>query len=153
MAISIGLEAPDFTLVGSDDNEYTLSDFIGKKNVVLVFYPLDFSPVCTKEHACFKEDMAKFNNTDAQVLGISIDSKWAHKAFAKEMGLDYPLLADFHPKGEVANKYGVYLEAKGIASRVNIIINKEGKIAAVQENDIPNVPEMEPLHKSLAELS
>ena len=58
MAISIGLEAPDFTLAGSDDNEYTLSDFIGKKNVVLVFYPLDFSPVCTKEHACFKEDMA-----------------------------------------------------------------------------------------------
>ena len=74
-------------------------------------------------------------------------------AFAKEMGLDYPLLADFHPKGEVASKYGVYLEAKGITGRVNIIINKEGKIAAVQENDIPNVPEMEPLHKTLAELS
>lgn len=152
MALSVGDKAPDFTLVNQNGEDVKLADYIGKQNVVLVFYPLDFSPVCTKEHACFVQDLGKFNNLNAQVFGISVDSKWAHKAFAEKMGISYPLLADFQPRGAVAAKYGVFLEDKGITQRVNFVIDKEGKIAAVQENEIPDVPELEPLQKTLQEL-
>src|SRR5262249_9402373 len=89
--------APDFTLKGHDDKEYTLSNYRGRK-VVLIFYPFDFSPVCTKEHACVRDDLKGFQNAGAQVFGISVDSGWSHKAFAKEMGLGYPLLSDFNPR-------------------------------------------------------
>ena len=82
--------------------EVKLSDFKGKKNVVLVFYPLDWSPTCTNEHACFVNDMKKFEQLDAQVMGISVDSAWSHKAYAEKMGIQYPLLADFQPRGAVA---------------------------------------------------
>lgn len=153
MTLKVGEKAPDFSLKGHDDKEHTLSEFAGKKPVVLVFYPLDFSPVCTKQHACFVEDKAKFNNLEAQVFGISVDSVWAHKAFAKEMNIEYPLLADFHPKGEVAKKYGVYNEEKGISNRVTFVIDKDGKIAAVQEVDIPTVPELDPVLEALKGLS
>ena len=97
MAISVGSPAPDFTLKDQSQAEVKLSDFKGKKNVVIVFYPLDWSPVCTNEHACFVNDMKKFEQLDAQVLGISVDSGWSHKAFAEKMGIKYPLLADFQP--------------------------------------------------------
>ncbi len=74
---------------------------------------------------------------DVQVLGISVDSLWAHKAFAAQNGIGYPLLADFHPKGDVAKKYGVYLEEKGISARTAFIIGKDGKVRDLIANDIP----------------
>lgn len=148
MTIQVGQQAPDFTLKGHDDKEYTLSELRGRP-VVLVFYPLDFSPVCTKEHACFVEDKAKLGSLDAQVFGISVDSAWTHKAFAKEMNIGYPLLADFHPKGAVAEKYGVYLGEKGICARTNFVIDKDGKVVLVQENEIPSVPELAPILQAL----
>ena len=86
MAISVGATAPDFILKDQNQKEVKLSDFQGKKNVVVVFYPLDWSPVCTNEHACFVNDMKRFEQLDAQVLGISVDSAWSHKAFAEKMG-------------------------------------------------------------------
>src|ERR1700693_1230711 len=95
MAISVGTPAPDFTLKDQNQKEVRLSDFKGHKKVVLVFYPLDWSPVCTNEHACLVNDMKKFEQLDAQVLGLSVDSAWSHKAFAEKMGIHYPLLADF----------------------------------------------------------
>ena len=101
MAISVGSAAPDFTLKDQNQKEVKLSDFKGKKNVVVVFYPLDWSPVCTNEHACFVNDMKRFEQLDAQVLGVSVDSAWSHKAFAEKMGIGYPLLADFQPRGAV----------------------------------------------------
>jgi peroxiredoxin len=140
--------APDFTLKGSDDKEHKLSDMRGKK-VVLIFYPLDFSPVCTKQHACVRDDLEAFKNAGAKVFGISVDSAWAHKAFAKEMGLDYPLLADFHPKGAVAEKYGVYLPEEGRCGRVTVIIGPDGKVADVLSYDIPTVPETAPVLAAL----
>src|SRR5579862_8988892 len=87
MAISVGTAAPDFTLKDQSQKEVKLSDFKGKKNVVLVFYPLDWSPTCTNEHACFVNDMKKFEQLDAQVMGISVDSAWSHKAYAEKMGI------------------------------------------------------------------
>ena len=136
MPIKVGEKAPDFTLKGHDDKEYKLSDFRGQK-VVLAFYPLDFSPVCSKEHACFRDDLKQFESLNARVFGISVDSVWAHKAFAEKLGIKYPLLADFQPKGAVAQKYGLYLEDKGITSRATVIIDGEGIVRSVTVHDIP----------------
>src|ERR1700691_6737057 len=85
MAISVGAAAPDFTLKDQNQKDVKLSDFQGKKNVVIVFYPLDWSPVCTNEHMCLVNDMKRFEELDAQVLGVSVDSPWSHKAFAEKM--------------------------------------------------------------------
>src|SRR5438105_12788515 len=85
MSIAVGQTAPDFTLQNQDKKEVKLSDFAGKRNVVLLWYPLDWSPVCTSEHACFVNDMKKFETLDAEVLGVSVDSVWSHKAFADKM--------------------------------------------------------------------
>src|SRR5229473_274764 len=127
MRSAVGQTAPEFTLTDQSQKEIKLSDFAGKRNVVLIFYPLDFSPICTNEHACFVNDMKQFEKLDAQVLGLSVDSVWAHKAFAEKMGISYPLLADFHPKGAVADKFGMYLSEKGITGRAIAIIDKAGK--------------------------
>ena len=99
MSIAVGQKAPEFTLQDQNKKEVKLSDFAGKKKVVLVFYPLDWSPTCTNEHACFVNDMRNFETLDAEVLGVSVDSVWSHKAYAEKMGIKYSLLADFHPKG------------------------------------------------------
>jgi mycoredoxin-dependent peroxiredoxin len=129
MAISVGAAAPDFTLKDQNQKEVKLSDFQGKKNVVIVFYPLDWSPVCTNEHAAFVNDMKRFEQLDAQVLGVSVDSAWSHKAFAEKMGITYPLLADFQPRGAVGDKFGVYLADKGITGRAIAIVDRGGKVA------------------------
>lgn len=152
MTLQIGDTAPDFTLKGHDDQEYTLGALVGTEPIVLVFYPLDFSPVCTRQHACFVDDAARFSEYRARVFGISVDSAWTHKAFAQQMKIAYPLLADFHPKGAVASKYGVYLPEKGIAERVTFVIDRSGKIAAIHRVDIPVLPEMDPVHHALAAL-
>ena len=96
MSIAVGQVAPEFTLKDQSMAEVKLADFSGKKNVVIMFYPLDWSPVCTNEHACVVNDMKKFDTLDAQVLGLSVDSAWSHKAYAEKMGIKYPLLADFN---------------------------------------------------------
>ena len=150
MPIAVGQPAPEFTLKDQNQKEIKLADFAGKRNVVLIFYPLDFSPVCTNEHACFVNDLKQFEKLDAQVLGLSVDSVWAHKAFAEKMGIRYPLLADFHPKGAGAAKFGVYLADKGITGRAVVIINKAGKIAWFKNYDIPVVPDMNEVAQALA---
>jgi peroxiredoxin len=117
---------------------------------VLIFYPLDFSPTCTTEHACFVNDLKQFEALDAQVLGLSVDSAWAHKAFAEKMRITYPLLADFQPRGEVGDKYGVYHADKGITGRAIAIINKAGKIAWFKNYDFGVVPDMKEVGQALA---
>src|SRR6202521_4473294 len=150
MAISVGTAAPEFLLKDQNQKEVKLSDFKGKKNVVIVFYPLDWSPVCTNEHVCFVNELKSFEKLDAQVLGVSVDSTWSHKAFAEKMGIQYPLLADFHPRGAVAAKYGVYLEDKGITGRAIFIIDRDGKLAWHKNYDIPVVPDIQEVSKALA---
>jgi peroxiredoxin len=149
MAISVGAAAPDFTLKDQNQKEVKLSDFQGKKNVVIVFYPLDWSPVCTNEHACFVNDMKRFEQLDAQVLGISVDSAWSHKAFAEKMGIHYPLLADFQPRGAVGEKFGVYLAEKGITGRAIAIVDRSGKIAWFKNYDIPALPDLKEVADAL----
>ena len=136
MPISVGQPAPDFTLKDQHQKEMKLSDFRGK-NVVIAFYPLDWSPVCTKEHACFTDDLKSFEGVNAQLLGLSVDSAWSHKAYAEKMGIQYPLLADFHPRGAVASQFGLYLADKGITNRATVIVDKQGTVRYVQVYDIP----------------
>jgi peroxiredoxin len=152
MSITVGQKAPDFALPNQDKKEVKLSEFAGKRNVVLVFYPLDWSPVCTNEHACLVNDMKAFETLDAEVLGVSVDSVWSHKAFADKMGIKYSLLADFHPKGAMSEKYGVYLGDKGITGRAIVIVGKDGKVAWVKNYDIPVVPDVKEVAAALSQV-
>jgi peroxiredoxin len=158
MPIAIGVDAPDFELPSSElDNgkpgkKIKLSDYRGKKNVVLAFYPLDFSPTCTSENECFRNDFSDFEHAGAQVLGISVDSAWTHAAFVKQLGLKYPLLADFNPRGDVAAKYGLFLADKGITARATVIVDKAGKVAWVQQQEIPQARANAQILEQLAKL-
>ncbi len=152
MSLAVGSAAPDFTLKDQNQKEIKLSDFSGKKNVVLIFYPLDWSPVCTNEHACVVNDMKNFDGLEAEVLGVSVDSVWSHKAYAEKMGIKYSLLADFHPKGAMSEKYGVYLPEKGITGRSIFIVNKQGKVAWVKNYDIPVVPDIKEVAAALGQI-
>ena len=150
MSLTVGQTAPDFTLKDQSQKEIKLSDFAGKKKVVLVFYPLDWSPTCTNEHACFVNDMKQFETLDAEVLGVSVDSVWSHRAYAEKMNIKYSLLADFHPKGAMSEKYGVYLPEKGITGRAIFIVDKGGKVAWAKNYDIPVVPDIKEVAAALA---
>ena len=149
MAIAVGQPAPEFTLKDQNQKEIKLSDYRGK-NVVIVFYPLDWSPVCTNEHACFVNDLSQFEKLNAQVLGLSVDSSWSHKAFAEKMGVTYPLLADFHPRGAVADQFGVYHANKGITGRAIAIIDKAGKVAWFKNYEFATVPDIKEVAQALA---
>jgi len=129
--------APDFTLPSTIGETVTLSDYRGKKNVLLLFYPLDFSPTCSKENKQAGEILPDRAAQDVEVLGISVDSLWSHKVFAPKNGITYPLLADFHPKGDVSRKYGVYLDDKGFSARTAFIVGKDGRIRDVVTSEIP----------------
>jgi peroxiredoxin len=152
MTIATGQTAPDFSLMNQDKKEVKLSDFAGKKNVVLVWYPLDWSPTCTNEHACMVNEMRLFETLDAEVLGVSVDSTWSHKAYAEKMGIKYSLLADFHPRGAMSEKYGVYLADKGITGRAIAIVNKAGKVAWFKNYDIPVVPDLKEVAAALQQV-
>jgi peroxiredoxin len=119
--IEPGSPAPDFALPDQDGNIVKLEDLRGQ-TTVLVFYPLDFSPVCTDQLNVYQEVEAEL---DAQLYGISVDSAFAHKAFQQQLGISFPLLADFHPKGEVSKAYGVYIEERGHNQRALVMIGPD----------------------------
>ena len=123
-----GTPAPDFTLHVTPDQTLTLSDLRGKP-VVLAFYPADWSPVCGDQMALYNEVLPEFHKFGAEVLGVSVDGSWCHAAFAHARHLHFPLLADFEPKGAVAQKYGVYRPNDGITERALFVIDKKGIIA------------------------
>ena len=132
--IQVGATAPDFTLKDQDQKEFKLSELKGKRNVVLAFYPLDWSPVCTKENKCLTDDFPKFASADTEVLGISIDSVYSHKAWADSLGLKHRLLSDMG--GNVAKKYGMYLDDKFITKRATVIVDKQGTVKYVKVQEI-----------------
>ncbi len=126
--LKAGSKAPDFNLKDTPDQTVALSDFQGRP-VILAFYPADFSPVCGDELALFNEVLPEFQKHNAQLLGISVDNVWCHLAFAKDRNLHFPLLADFHPKGQVAKLYNSYREEDGEAERALYVIDSDGMIA------------------------
>lgn len=127
-ALSAGTPAPDFTLRATPDQSVSLSELRGHP-VVLVFYPADWSPVCTDELAVFNQLLPEFQRTGAIVLGISVDGVWSHAAFADARNLQFQLLSDFEPKGKVARAYGVYREKEGSCARATFVVDKDGVIA------------------------
>jgi peroxiredoxin len=125
--IEPGAKAPDFTLADQDGNKVSLGDLRGQ-TVVLVFYPLDFSPVCTDQLNVYQEVLPELEAAGAKLYGISVDSAFCHKAFQRHLGIDIPLLADFEPKGEVARKYGVYVEDRGHNARALVMVGPDGVV-------------------------
>ena len=134
--IEPGERAPDFTLRDQDGNEVSLADLRGRK-VMLVFFPADFSPVCTDQLSIYQEVLPQIEERGATLLGISVDNTWTHKAFRDQLGVEIALLADFHPKGEVARAYGAYLEDYGTSNRSLVLIDEEGVVAWVYESPTP----------------
>ena len=126
-ALKPGVKAPDFSLSTTPDQKVSLSEFRGQP-VVLVFYPADWSPVCSDQLALYNELKPEFSEFGAQVIGISVDGVWCHLAFSKDRKLHIPLLADFEPKGAVARKYGVYRQKDGESERALFVIDAEGII-------------------------
>ncbi len=134
MPVQVGQEAPDFELENQDKQKVKLSAFRGRKKVVLAFYPLDFSPVCTTEHACLASDLPQFEAGDAVILGISVDSVWCHKAFRAAQGIKYDLLSDI--KREVVRTYDLFLPEANIGRRATVIVGKDGKVAWFKEQPL-----------------
>ena len=125
--IQAGEPAPDFTLRDQDGKKTSLSDFAGR-TVVLAFYPLDFSPTCTDQLNVYQEVLGELEQQGVSLLGVSVDSAFAHKAFQDHLGISIPLLADFHPKGAVARDYGVFIEERGHSERALVMIDPEGTV-------------------------
>ena len=122
-----GTRAPEFTLPAKPDEQLRLSSLRGKP-VVLVFYPADWSPVCGDQLALYNEILSEFQKFDAQLIAVSVDGPWCHDAYASQRRLEFPLLADFEPKGAVARQYGVYRKQDGIAERALFVIDGDGVI-------------------------
>ncbi|MBI5288279.1 MAG: redoxin domain-containing protein [Chloroflexi bacterium] len=129
--VQVGQEAPDFTLKSDSFQDVTLSSLRGKP-VVIFFYPLAFSPFCTTEACAYRDDTSLFESKGAQILGISRDSVFTQKAFKEKEGLTYTLLADM--KGAVAQRYGCWNEAAGVAERLTVVVDSDGKITYVEHN-------------------
>jgi len=132
--IKVGDNAPDFTLKDQDQKDVKLSEYRGKKNVVLAFYPLDWSPVCTGENKCLTDDFPSFQSSNGEIFGISTDSFFSHKAWADALGLKHRLLADMHRT--VSKAYGLYFDPLNCAKRATVIVDKNGKVAYVKVQEI-----------------
>lgn len=122
-----GTQAPDFTLKATPEKSYSLADFKGRP-VVLAFYPADWSPVCGDQMALYNEMLDEFAGYNAEMLGISVDGEWCHKAFAEARRIHFPLLADFEPKGEISRRYGVYDRQSGTSRRALFVIDGNGVV-------------------------
>ena len=137
--IQPGSVAPDFTLPDQDGNKVSLADFRGR-TVVLVFYPADFSPVCTDQMNVYQEVLPQIEERGAMLVGISVDGAFSHKAFREHLGVSMPLLADFHPKGEVAKAYGVFVEDYGVAGRALVMVDPEGVVKWAHQSPPLEIP-------------
>jgi peroxiredoxin len=122
-----GTPAPDFTLPRDPEAQLKLSDLQGRP-VILVFYPADWSPVCGDELALYNELLPEFRRHEAEVLGISVDGSWCHRAYAQARNLEFPLLSDFEPKGAVSRAYGAYRAQDGFSERALFLVDQDGMI-------------------------
>ena len=147
--LKVGTEAPDFTLPDANGNQISLSDYQGK-NVLLVFYPLDWSPACSDQLSLYQSELDEFENQDTQVLAISVDSLYSHGAWAAVRGITFPLLADFNPKGEVSRLYDVMRSKDGFSERALYIVDRQGIIT--YSNVSPQLPHIPYIYKLFEKL-
>lgn len=153
MAVEVGDKAPDFELKDQHGTPVKLSDFAGEKDVVLVFYPLAFSGICTGELCAIRDELPTLGGEDVQVLAVSVDSVFALRAWTEQEKYQFPLLSDFWPHGGVAQSYGVFDAEKGLARRGTFIIDKAGVVRWKVDNAIPEARDLEAYRKALTELS
>ncbi len=147
--LKVGDLAPDFTLPATTHDAITLSQYRGRKHVVLAFYPFDWSPVCSLQLPGLQEDLGKFQALGADILGISIDSRHSHKAFAEHLGLEFPLLSDFDKT--VCRTYGVLREG-GFAERALFVVDKQGILRYIHIHPVGQVPDNKPVLDALSKL-
>jgi peroxiredoxin (alkyl hydroperoxide reductase subunit C) len=160
VSLKVGDEAPDFNIpsvTGEEKGSVRLSDYRGKKNVVIAFYAADWTPVCTAQIPAYNADIDKFTEYDTQIIGISADSIFSHIAWQKrDVGtLKYPLASDFYPHGEVAKKYGVLREGDplpGISQRAVFVVDKRGHIAMARIYELGQQPDNEDVFEVLRKL-
>ena len=153
MAVEVGDEAPDFELPDQHGTPVKLSSFRGAKNVVLVFYPLAFSPTCSGELCGMRDDFPEVNRDDVELLTVSVDHMFAHRAWAERENFQFELLADFWPHGAVANEYGVFDSDRGVALRGTFVIDKAGIVRWKVVNPIPQARDIADYQKALAALA
>jgi peroxiredoxin len=134
--IAVGEKAPDFTLRNQEGEKVSLADYRGRK-LMLVFYPADFSPVCGDQFSIYQEVKPQIDETGTELVGISVDSAWAHRAFQEKLGFEFALLSDFEPKGEVARAYGSYIDRVGTANRTLVLVDEDGVVAWTYESPNP----------------
>ena len=153
MPLKRGDEAPDFELRSHRGGTVRLSDFRGRKNVVVAFHPLAFTPVCAQQMCSYESDRPRLDERDAVVLGISTDPQPSKTAWAQTLGpISFDLLSDFHPHGDVAQKYGVFRAREGFSERAVFVIDKQGRIAWSKIYDIPEQPDSEDYLRALDSL-
>jgi peroxiredoxin len=157
MTITVGQQAPDFSLFDSDKNNVNLTDFTGK-NVLILFFPLAFTGVCTKELCSIRDHISIYNEANAQVLGISVDSLFVLDKFKKEQNLNFPLLSDFNKAASKAFDvlYETFpaFEMQGVSKRAAFVIDKEGIVQYAEICATPGeLPNFEAIQKKLEELS
>ena len=152
MAVEVGSEAPDFTLNDYNKQRVTLSSFRGEKNVLLIFYPFAFSGTCQGELCQLRDELATYEDENVQVLGVSVDSPFALKAWANQEGYQFPLLSDFWPHGAVAQSYGVFNEAVGMALRGTFLIDTAGVVRFAEVNAPGEARDQDAWKKAVASL-
>jgi mycoredoxin-dependent peroxiredoxin len=150
--IEVGAVAPDFVLRNQNNQEVRLSDFRGRRNVLLVFYPLAFTGTCQGELCAVRDNLSDFANDDVQVLTVSVDSPFSHKVWADREGYDFPLLSDFWPHGAVAQAYGVFNEERGFANRGTFLIDRDGVVRFAEMNEPGQARDQDGWRKALAQL-
>ncbi len=152
MAVEVGDHAPDFELKDQHGSTVRLSGFEGSKNVVLVFYPLAFSGVCTGELCAMRDEFPEVTRDDVELVTVSVDSGFVLRTWADQEHFNFTLLSDFWPHGGVARSYGVFDEDRGVATRGTFIIDKAGVVRWKVVNPIPQAREIAEYQKALAEL-
>jgi peroxiredoxin len=150
--LAAGAVAPNFTLNVTPDQTLSLSDLRGRP-VILAFYPSDWSPVCGDQIALYNEVLPEFHKFGAELLGVSVDGVWCHRAFAEARHLHFPLLADFEPKGLIARQYGAYRVKEGVSERALFVIDKNGIISWSYCSPIAVNPGAEGILQALEDLS
>ncbi|TDQ45973.1 peroxiredoxin [Actinorugispora endophytica] len=153
MSIEIGRNAPDFALADQYGQTVRLSDFRGRRNVAVVFYPLAFSGICGGELRELRDNADEFAGHGVQLLSVSVDSVFSHRVWADQEGLEFPLLSDFWPHGAVARAYGVFDDAKGVALRGAFLIDTEGVVLWKIVNPVSRARSLDDYRKAFAELS
>jgi peroxiredoxin len=150
-ALKVGVKAPDFELDGST-GKTKLSELLKENEyVILAFFPASFSPVCTNELNLFQEVSGEFEKLSARVVGVSVDGKWVQQAFARQNNLEFPVLADFHPKGAVAENFGV-MRSDGVSERALFIIDSGGVVRYSYVSEIGKNPGADRLLEALEKM-